>query len=88
MVIAGNGTEGFCRDGGPPLAAEMNDIGGLAIDKDGNLYIADSLNFRIRRVTPASIISTYAGNGTKGRAGDGARTHAGQSLEGQMDTCW
>lgn len=49
----------------------MNDIRGLAIDKAGNLYIADSLNFRIRRVTPAGIISTYAGNGTKGRTGDG-----------------
>src|SRR6516164_8220376 len=41
------------------------------MDKAGNLYIYDSLNFRIRRVTPDGIISTFAGTGVNGYSGDG-----------------
>lgn len=53
-------------------AAEMNGIKGLAFDRTGNLYISDTRNHRVRRVTPAGIISTYAGNGEAGTNGDGA----------------
>ena len=60
---AGNGTAGFTGDGGPATSAELNGNMGLAVDPSGNLYIADSGNFRVRKVTPSGTISTFTGNG-------------------------
>ncbi|HTW66367.1 MAG TPA: hypothetical protein VME17_17210 [Bryobacteraceae bacterium] len=70
-TLAGNGTPGFSGDGGTATKAELDFPGALAIDAAGNLYIADEYNARIRKVTPGGIISTVAGNGTVGYAGDG-----------------
>ena len=70
-TVAGNGTFGFFGDGGPATVAYLNSPAGLAVDGSGNLYIADFSNQRIRRVNPAGIISTVAGNGTAGFSGDG-----------------
>jgi len=70
-TIAGNGTPGFSGDGGPAISAQLNIPMGIAIDTDGNLYIADSGNVRIRKVTTEGVIRTVAGNGTTGLAGDG-----------------
>jgi Bacterial Ig-like domain (group 2) len=70
-TVAGNGTAGFSGDGGPATAAEINSAGGLDVDASGNIYIADYLGERIRKVTPSGIISTIAGNGTAGFSGDG-----------------
>jgi sugar lactone lactonase YvrE len=70
-TIAGNGTQGYAGDGGPALQAEFAFLAGLAYDAAGNLYIADSANEVVRKVTPAGIVSTFAGNGTAGHAGDG-----------------
>jgi len=53
-TVAGTGIEGYGGDGGPASAAQLNQPAGLALDGAGNLYIVDSLNFRIRKVTPAS----------------------------------
>ncbi len=69
--FAGTGTPGFSGDGGAATAAELNIPNGLTVDGAGNVYIADVGNSRIRKVTPAGIISTIAGNGTAGWAGDG-----------------
>ena len=69
-TVAGNGTHGFGGDGGPATAASMTP-NGLAIDPFGNLFIVDSDNGRIRKVNPAGIISTVAGDGTNGFGGDG-----------------
>ncbi len=63
-LIAGNGTEGFSGDGGPALQAQLAAPTGVAVDAAGNILIADNLNRRIRRVTPAGIITTVAGGGT------------------------
>ncbi len=68
---AGTGGGGFSGDGGQASASELFNPTGLAFDKSGNMYIADANNNRIRKVTPAGIISTYAGNGIAGYAGDG-----------------
>jgi streptogramin lyase len=71
-VIAGNGAEGYGGDNGPATAAELNLPVGVAVDAQGNVYIADRGNNRVRRVDAATgIISTVAGNGTRGFSGDG-----------------
>jgi hypothetical protein len=70
-VVAGNGTSGFSGDGGIAASAQINHPEGIAIDSLGNLYIADTGNHRVRKVTPEGVISTMAGNGTIGFSGDG-----------------
>jgi hypothetical protein len=80
-LVAGNGTPGYSGDGGLATAAELNNPTTVAIDGNGNLFIADSENNRIRKVTPAGIISTYAGNGVKAYGGDnGPATSAALNL--------
>jgi uncharacterized protein (TIGR03437 family) len=59
-TFAGNGTAGFSGDNGPATSANVNGPQGLAFDPAGNLYIADSSNNRIRKVTPNGTITTYA----------------------------
>lgn len=71
-TVAGNGTKGFSGDGGAATSAALNAPYGVAIDTAGNLYIADTENFRIRKVVLATgIITTVAGTGTMGYSGDG-----------------
>jgi len=77
-TVAGDGTVGFAGDGGPATAAKLNGSTGVAVDSIGNLYIADRRNYRIRKVTPAGVISTVAGNGTVGFSGDGGPATAAQ----------
>jgi uncharacterized protein (TIGR03437 family) len=71
VTIAGNGSGAFSGDGGPATAASLSHPRTLVIDSSGNLYISDVDNLRVRRVTPAGIISTIAGNGLPGSSGDG-----------------
>ncbi|HYM06062.1 MAG TPA: hypothetical protein VEU11_05835 [Terriglobales bacterium] len=69
-TVAGTGLRGFSGDGGLATAAQLSDVHGIALDRAGNLYIADSSNGRIRKVDAVTgIISTVAGGGS---AGDGA----------------
>ncbi|MBN8884747.1 MAG: Ig-like domain repeat protein [Rudaea sp.] len=68
---AGTGTAGFGGDGGQATAADLGSPSAIAIDTSGSLYIADSANNRIRKVTPAGTISTIAGDGNPGFSGDG-----------------
>jgi len=76
-TVAGNGSFGFSGDGGTATAAALNDPNGVALDSAGNLYIADLLNNRIRKVTAESgIITTVAGNGSFGFSGDGGTATA------------
>ena len=70
-TIAGNGTGGYSGDGGPATAAEINGPAGLAIDAQGNLYIAQTFNPCVRMVNTAGIISTVVGDTTVGNTGDG-----------------
>jgi trimeric autotransporter adhesin len=71
-TVVGNGTQGYSGDGGPATKAELGGAYGAAVDSAGNLYIADTDNQRIRKVSAATgVITTVAGNGTQGYSGDG-----------------
>jgi uncharacterized protein (TIGR03437 family) len=70
-TVAGTGTGGYAGDGGPAAQALIRSASGVAIDGNGNLYVADARDSRIRKVSPDGLISTYAGTGTAGSAGDG-----------------
>jgi len=70
-TVAGVGFGGFSGDSGPATQARFNRVWGLAVDSSGNLYLADRENFRVRKITPAGVITTIAGNGVSGSAGDG-----------------
>jgi uncharacterized repeat protein (TIGR01451 family) len=70
-TVAGDGTRGYNGDGIPAIGAKLNDPSSVAVDKNGNLYIADSQNNRIRVVTADGNISTYAGTGAVANNGDG-----------------
>src|ERR1700722_6664584 len=70
ITFAGNGTASFSGDGGPANQAAVNDVVGLATDAQGNVYLADENNNRIRKVSPAGIITTFAGNGSASYSGD------------------
>jgi len=70
---AGNATAGYSGDASSAVSAELNAPYGIALDASGNLYIADALNNRIRKVNASTkIITTIAGTGTKGATGDGS----------------
>lgn len=65
-TVAGTGEEGFSGDGGAAGSARLLCPRGLAVDAQGNLYIADSMNHRVRKVTPADKMGTVAGTGAAG----------------------
>jgi uncharacterized protein (TIGR03437 family) len=68
-TVAGNGTQGFSGDNGLATSAQLYAPWGVAVDSAGNLYIADTYNSRIRKVSSA-VITTVAGNGTQSFSGD------------------
>jgi uncharacterized protein (TIGR03437 family) len=64
-TVAGTGTAGFSGDGGPATSAQLDSPGGVAVDSAGTLYISDTINNRIRKVSNG-VITTLAGSGTPG----------------------
>jgi streptogramin lyase len=75
-TVAGTGQEGYGGDGGPATAARLNRPRFLVVAPDGSLIIADTANYRVRRVDPGGVITTIAGNGERGYSGDGGRATA------------
>lgn len=87
------GDGGYSGDGGPAIAAELNDVVGITLSASGEAFIVDGYNHAIRKVAKDGAISTVAGDGTAGYAGDGgpatkARLHFPTSIafdaQGQM----
>jgi len=76
-TIAGTGTAGFAGDGGQATSAQLNIPGGVAVDAQGNVYIADEDNHRVRKIS-GGIITTVAGNGVAGYSGDGGQATSAQ----------
>ncbi|MEI9971294.1 MAG: IPT/TIG domain-containing protein [Ignavibacteriota bacterium] len=83
-VIAGNSRPGFSGDGGPALAAQLNGPQGLAFDATGNLYIADSINNRVRVVNPQGVITTFAGTGGTSAGGGNTFNDGGLAINGLL----
>ena len=77
-TFAGNGSPGYAGDGGPATAAELWGPEGTTFDKAGNVYITDRYNNRVRVVSPAGIINTYAGTGASGYSGNGGPATAAE----------
>ncbi len=70
-TVAGIGASGFSGDNGPAIQARLNAPVGIAVDKNGNLYISDYINQRVRKVEASTgIITTIAGTGIAGFSGD------------------
>lgn len=72
-TVAGNGQSGYAGDGGLATGTTLYYPQGMAIDRNGNLYIADRGNNRIRKVDAGGVIATVAGNGVSGFSGDGGQ---------------
>jgi hypothetical protein len=77
-TVAGAGTAGLSGDGGPATAADLNVPYSVAAAADGGVLIADTGNRRVRRVSPAGVITTVAGTGVQGSTGDGGAATAAQ----------
>ncbi len=71
ITIGGTGVAGFSGDGGPAVAAQINNPQGIFWDVANNVYFGDHYNHRIRKIDASGIITTIAGNGTPGYSGDG-----------------
>ncbi|MFZ4516653.1 MAG: fibronectin type III domain-containing protein, partial [Acidimicrobiia bacterium] len=70
-TIAGTGVSGHSGDGGTATNAQLSAPYGVAVDSAGNVYIADTGNDRVRKISTNGIITTIAGNGSRGYSGDG-----------------
>ncbi len=81
VPVAGSGEAGFAGDNGPARDGRLDRPRGLAVDWLGNLYVADSGNHRVRMVSSGGHITTVAGNGLRGRRGDG-----GPATSAELDT--
>ena len=75
-TFAGNGTAGYSGDNVLATGTELNNPQGVAVDASGNVYIADTGNYRIRLVNVAGTITTFAGTGASGTGGDGGTAMA------------
>src|SRR5215218_7289054 len=77
-TVAGTGEPGFSGDGRPATKAQLDVPFAVAVDPEGNLYITDENNFRIRKVDKGGIITTFAGTGEDRHSGDGGPATSAQ----------
>ncbi len=77
-TVAGTGVAGDGGDGGPATAARLNFPFGVAVDANGQVYVADTVNHRVRRIGTDGTIETVAGTGEAGYAGDDGEATAAQ----------
>jgi trimeric autotransporter adhesin len=80
-TFAGTGTAGYSGDAGPAASAQLYGPQAVAVNGSGEVFIADSLNYRVRKVATNGVITTVAGTGTQGFGGDG-----GLATSASLDT--
>lgn len=80
-VVAGTGEPGSAGDGLAAVAAQLNRPSALVVDSNGSIYVADSGNFRIRKIDPDGVITTFAGGSQPGIGGDGGPARDAQFTE-------
>ncbi|MET9323633.1 serine/threonine protein kinase [Streptomyces sp. NPDC003038] len=80
-TVAGDGLRGYAGDAGEATSARLGFPAAVALDSGGNLFIADEMNHRVLRVGPVGVISTVAGDGSRGAGGDG-----GPATEAQLSS--
>jgi sugar lactone lactonase YvrE len=80
-VAGGTGVLGFAGDDGPATKAQLNSPSAIAVSPDGELYIADQDNFRVRKVDAHGTITTVAGTGEPGHFGDGGPARSARLAE-------
>ena len=80
-TVAGTGGRGYGGDGGPGVEAQLDSPTRIRADEDGQLYICDTRNHRIRRVDLNGVIATIAGTGRRGFSGDG-----GAAVESELNS--
>ncbi len=86
-TIVGNGTTGYSGDNGPATNAELNGPGGVFVDKNGDIFIADSYNNVVRKVNGSTgVITTFAGNGSYGYSGNNGPATAAK-FSGPVKIC-
>lgn len=83
-TIAGTGAPGFSGDGGPATEAQFRNPSNLAFDADGNLFVADWYNNRIRKIDTLGIITTVAGSGVTGQGVGGFGGDGGPAIAAQL----
>ena len=76
VTFGGNGAAAFSGDGGQAVFAAFNQPRGMSIDVAGNVYFADIMNSRVRRIAVNGVITTVAGTGVAGFSGDGGQATA------------
>ena len=85
VSVAGTGTAGYSGDGELAVDAQLDLPLGVAVDADGNVFIADSFNKRVRQIDPSGTITTVAGTGQADNTGDGGlATNAGFTYPGSL----
>ncbi len=81
LAVLASSRLGLAQTSAPATTVPLYLPSGIAFDAAGNLYIAETANHRVRRVTPAGLLSTFAGNGTEGFLGDG-----GPAIGAELDS--
>jgi sugar lactone lactonase YvrE len=77
-TIAGSGVQGFSGDGGQATSAQLDTPSGIAVAADGRIFLADTHNHRVRVIATDGTITTFAGTGLAGYAGDGSAATTAQ----------
>ena len=82
-TAAGNGLLSYSGDGGSATQAQFNFPSAVAVDSAGNIYVADTGNHVVRQITAKGVVSTFAGTGSAGFAGDGSAANKAQLIAPQ-----